>query len=299
MPVELSFCIVSYNTLPILRDCLNSLVQNAPAFAYEVVVVDNASRDGTAAMLEQEFPSVRVIQNDTNRGYTAPMNQALRAAGGKRYLVQLNPDTLILPGTFDCLANFMDAHPDIGICIPKVLNRDGTLQKQCRRSEARPWDAISYFLGLNRLFPHSRFFNNYLKGYQNEDKVHEVEAVSGSCMFIRRSVIERIGYLDEGFFSYQEDSDFCFRARQAGWLVYYVPIAQIIHFGGQGGSMVEQERAIRAWHESYIRYYHKHLARDYFFLFNSLFYALIWVKEQAALLAARRSHRDYVGTPKP
>lgn len=299
MPPLISFCIVSYNTRDILRDCLRSLGENSPGEPFEVVVVDNASRDGSVEMLQAEFPFVRLIQNHENRGYTIPMNQALREAQGERFLVQLNPDTIVLPGSFDCLTAFMDAHPKVGICIPKVLNRDGTLQKQCRRSTARPWDAISYFTGLNRLFPHSRFFNNYLKGYLGEDEVHEVEAVSGSCMLIRRAVIDQIGYLDEGFFSYQEDSDFCFRAKKSGWQVFYVPTAQIIHFGGQGGSMVEQGRAIRAWHESYARYYRKHLAKDYFFLFNSLFYLLIWLKEQAALLSARVSRRDFVGTPKP
>ncbi len=186
-------------------------------------------------MLATEFPQVRVIQNTSNLGYTVPMNQALRAGTGQ-YLMQLNPDTLLHPGLFDTLFDFMESNPRVGICTPKVLNSDGTLQKQCRRSAARPWDAISYNLGLSRLFPNSRFFGRYLMEYLPEDQIAEVEAVSGSCMLIRRAVVDQVGYLDEAFFAYQEDADFCFRAREAGWKIYYVPTAQITHFGGLGGS---------------------------------------------------------------
>lgn len=296
---DISFCVLSYNSKSVLRDCLRSLYANPPHIPFEVIVVDNGSQDGSQDMLQLEFPEARLIENRENLGYTAPMNQALRAATGERFLVQLNPDTLVLPGAFDCLIEFMDSTPRAGICTPKILNRDGSLQKQCRRSEARPGDAINYFLGLGKLFPQSKRFNGYLMGYYPEDQVHEVQAVSGSCMLIRREVIEQIGYLDEAYFAYQEDSDFCLRARKAGWQVYYLPKAQIIHFGGHGGSMVEQERAIRAWHESYYHYYQKHFSGDYFFLFNAFFYALIWSKLQLALLSFRINRRSYVGTPKP
>jgi GT2 family glycosyltransferase len=180
-------------------------------------------------MILDDFPQVRLIRNEDKQGYTAPMNLALKAALSTQYLVQLNPDTLVLPGSFDCIAEFLDNHPEVGICTPKVLNRDGTLQKQCRRSEARPWDSLVYFLGLSRFNPKSRLLNGYLMGYLDENEIHAVEAVSGSCMFIRRDVINQIGYLDEIFFAWQEDTDFCFRARQAGWGVYYVPTGQIIH----------------------------------------------------------------------
>jgi len=118
-------------------------------------------------------------------------------------------------------------------------------------------------------------------------------------MLIRREVIDRIGFLDENFFAYQEDSDFCFRAREAGWEIYYVPQGKIIHYGGQGGSQVHLAQSIAAWHDSFRRYYRKHLAKDYFFLFNGLFYGLIWLKLRLALLSARTHRRGYVGTPKP
>ena len=186
-------------------------------------------------MLKTEFSQVKFISLDRNEGYSLPMNIALRKGDG-HYLMQLNPDTVVQPGMLDKLFEFMETHPQVGIITPKVLNRDGTLQKQCRRSSARPWDVITYITGLAKLFPHSQFFGRYLMTYIGEDETHPVEAVSGSCMLIRRKVVEQIGYLDETFFAYQEDADFCFRARREGWEIYYVPAARVVHYGGQGGS---------------------------------------------------------------
>ncbi len=216
---DLSICIVTLNASSYLRGCLTSLRQNTRQASYELIVVDNGSTDGTAGLLASEFPEVKLIQNVENMGYTRPMNQALRAGRG-RCLAQLNADTLVHPGAFDTLLAYLDEHPDAGICGPKVLNRDGSLQLQCRRSAARPWDVITYFTGLWKLFPRSPLFGRYLLTYLDEDQVNMVEAVSGSCMLIRREVIEAIGWLDEAFFAYQEDTDFCFRARQAGWKVF-------------------------------------------------------------------------------
>jgi GT2 family glycosyltransferase len=179
----------------------------------------------------------------------------------------------------------MDANPRVGICTPKMLNSDGSLQKQCRRGEARPWEVISYFSGLAKLFPKRRFFGGYLQSWYDENETHAVKAVTGACMFIRREVIEQIGYLDERFFAYQEDTDFCIRAINAGWQVYYVHTAQIIHFGGKGGSRAQPYRSVFEWHRSYYRYYRKNLARDYFFLFNWFYYLLMLVKLLAALLS--------------
>lgn len=257
-------------------------------------MVDNGSKDGVGEMLRREFPQVRFIENECNAGYTRPMNQALRAARG-RYLLQLNPDTLIQPQALERLVAFLKAHLDVGVCGPKVLNRDGTLQMACRRGEPRPLAVFSYFLGFSRLFPRSKFFGGYLLNYLPEDEEHEVAGVSGSCMLIRRQVVEQIGYLDERFFAYQEDADYCFRARQAGWRVFYVPQAQIVHFGGQGGSRVEPYRSIVEWHKSYFLYYRKHLQGDYFFLFNWLFYLAMYLKLCWALLVNFLRREKYAG----
>uniref|UniRef100_A0A7C4KHN4 Glycosyltransferase family 2 protein n=1 Tax=Anaerolinea thermolimosa TaxID=229919 RepID=A0A7C4KHN4_9CHLR len=296
--VDLSICIVSYNSCNFLKDCLLSLRRQPAVPEMEVIVVDNGSQDGTIAMLHSMFPEVKVIQNEKNLGYTVPMNQALRIAQG-RYLVQLNPDTLVGEGAFAAIVEYLEEHPETGVCTLKVLNRDGTLQRQCRRSEARPWDALSYFLGLSRVFPRSRVFGRYLLTYLDDDEIAEVEAVSGSCMIIRREVVEQIGYLDERFFAYQEDTDFCVRARKAGWKVQYVPLGRVVHLGGHGGTRVEVYRSIIAWHRSYELYYRKHLAHQYWFLVNWLVYAAVYLKLGLALLITFFKREKIAGTPKP
>lgn len=135
--------------------------------------------------------------------------------------------------------------------------------------------------------------------YKDENEIHPVAGVAGSCMLIRRKVIEEVGYLDERFFAYQEDADICFRARQVGWQVYYYPQAQIIHFGGMGGSRVQPYRSIYEWHKSYFLYYRKNLANDYFFLFNGLYYIAMLIKLGLSLLVNFFRKEKFSGLPKP
>jgi GT2 family glycosyltransferase len=303
--VTVSICIVTFNGRDLLRDCLNSLAEST-RLDYEVTVVDNGSQDGLLDMLRQEFspqssagsPQVNVIENGQNLGFTRPINQAMRLSRGK-YLVLLNPDTLILPGALDTLVAFMQDHPEVGICGPKVLNRDGTLQKPCRRGESRPWAVFTYFSGLSHLFPKSKLFGEYLMSYMDEDETHAVAGVSGSCMLVRRETVNQIGYLDERFFAYQEDADYCFRARQAGWQIYYVPQAHIIHYGSMGGSRVQPYRSIYQWHRSYFLFYRKNFASDYFFLFNGLYYAAMFFKLVVSILANFLRRDKYAGSHKP
>jgi hypothetical protein len=306
--IDLSICITSLNACDYLRDCLHSIseqsshlnwdgaghfdsepcddVEQSPEsrLNIELIIVDNGSTDDSVTMLQDEFPAARLIQNSKNEGFARPINQALRTSQGQ-FLLVLNPDTIILPGALNELVHYMTQNPTVGICGPKVLNRDGTLQKACRRGVSRPWATFSYFTGLSSLFPHTKLFGGYLLNYLDEDQIHEVDGISGSCMLIRRQVIQQIGYFDERFFAYQEDADFCFQAKKAGWKVVYQPGAQIIHFGGQGGSRVEPYRSIYEWHRSYFLYYRKNLARDYFFLFNWMYYFLMGVKLGIALTA--------------
>lgn len=296
--VDLSICILTLKAQALLRDCLRSIYENTNAVSFEIIVVDNNSHDGTVEMLQKEFPNVCVIVNDYNAGFTRPSNQALRASQGN-YALLLNNDTIVLPRTLDRLVEFMEAHPAVGICGPKVLNRDGTLQKQCRRSFATPWDLFCYFSGLSTLFPKSRVFGRYLMTYMDEDTLHEADAISGSCMLIRREVIDQIGLLDERFFAYQEDADYCFRAKQAGWKIYYFPGAQIVHYAGMGGSRAEPYRSIVEWHKSYFQYYRKNLAARYFFLFNWFYYGVMVLKLASALGVNLLRKDKYAGSKKP
>ncbi len=316
--IDLSICIVTLNASGYLRNCLRSIgeqsnrldwdgsqssnsepaqAQSQPGnsrIAIEVIVVDNCSSDDTILMLQHEFPAARLIRNSTNLGFSRPVNQALHQSSG-RYVLILNPDTIVLPGSLNELVSYLESHPQVGICGPKVLNRDGTLQKACRRGVSRPWAAFSYFSGLSALFPHSKLFGGYLLNYLDEDAIHEVDGISGSCMLIRRQVIEDIGYLDERFFAYQEDADYCFQANKNNWKVVYLPTAQIVHFGGQGGSRVQPYRSIYEWHRSYYLYYQKNLAADYFFLFNWFYYCLMGLKLVISILANSFRSNKYAG----
>lgn len=292
--VDISICIVTLKARDFLRECLNSLEANPPGGSLEIIVVENHSSDGTVEMLRQDYPYVQLIENETNAGFVRPMNQAMHAASG-RYVLLLNPDTVVLPGAVDSLIDFFAKNPQAGICGPKVLNRDRSLQKSCRRGEPRPVAVLSYFLGLSKLFPRSKYFGGYLMNYMDEDALHEVAGVAGSCMLVRREVIEQIGYLDERFFAYQEDADYCFQARKAGWKIYYVPQAQIIHYGGQGGSRVQPYRSIFEWHRSYFLYYRKNLASDYFFLFNWFYYLAMGIKFLVSLMANALRREKYAG----
>jgi hypothetical protein len=292
--MKLSVCIVTRQACDYLRNCLRSIAENPPPGEYEIIVVDNASTDGTLDMLRDEFPAVQVIANPVDNGYTAPMNQALRRGTGQ-YLMQLNPDTLVHPGALEGLLAFADQHPEAGVVGPKVLNADGTLQKSCRRGDSRPWAAFSYIIGLSRLFPRSKFFGGYHLNHLDEDEINPVDGVAGSCMLMRRSVAEQLDFLDERYFAYQEDADYCYRVRQAGSQVYYYPPAKVTHFGGRGGTRVQPYRSIYAWHRSYWLYYHKNFAKDYFFLFNWFYDLLIVIKLGLALLINFVRRDKYAG----
>ncbi len=281
--MELSVCIPTLNASPYLKGCLNSIKAFTQGISFELIVVDNASSDDTVAMLEREFPEVILIRNETNTGFTRPMNQALRIARGD-FLLSLNPDTLLQEDVFGPQLAYLRAHPEVGISIPKVLNGDGSFQHQCRRGEATPLEALGYHLRLGRLFPKSKVLNGYLQAWLPEDEIAEVKAVSGSCMFITRACYDAVGEFDEKIFAYQEDSDFCLRAREKGFKVMYVPTSRIIHFGGEGGSKEQRFKSIWNWHYSYFYYYRKHLAKRYFFLVNWLFYLVMGVKLGLALL---------------
>lgn len=292
--MEISVCIVNLNAGALLRDSLRSLYEHTTELELEVIVVDNGSSDDSQGLIRTEFPQVKLIENTRNLGFTRPTNQAMQAAQGD-FVLLLNPDTLVLPGAVQNLLSFLRAHPEVGICGPKILNRDGTLQTPCRRGISRPWNTISYFLGLARLFPKSKFFSGYTMTYLDENTAHEVAGVSGACMLIRRAVIDQIGSFDERYFAYQEDADYCFQAQKAGWKIFYVPSAQIIHYGGQGGSRVQPLRSIIEWHRSYYLFYRKNLAKDYFFLVNWLYYLGMLLKLGLALAANLFRREKYAG----
>lgn len=255
-----SVIIASYNTRTLLRDCLRSLAECPSRSRWEVYVVDNASCDGSAEMVEREFPWVRLLRSARNRGYAYANNLALRQARG-RYLLLLNPDTVVAPDAIDRLVAALEADPDAAIAGPRLIRPDGSLDLACRRSFPTPSVALYRMLGLSKLFPRSRRFARYNLTYLDPSEPAEVDAVVGACMLVRGAAMARVGLLDERFFMYGEDLDWAYRFRQDGWRVLYRPDAVVVHHKG-AASRRESQRALRAFYDAMAIFYDKHYAHD-------------------------------------
>lgn len=292
--LELSICIVGINAFDYLQKCLESISSSKIDVQYEIIYVDNHSSEEGIDQIQGQFPGLVIIRNTQNDGFARANNQGIRIAKG-RFILLLNPDTIVDKNAIQNMLDYLRQNPETGIVGPKVLNSDGTFQPHCKRGEARPWEVICYFSRLSRLFPRNPFFSGYLQGHLDENLTHSVPSISGCCMLIRKEVIDQIGLLDERFFAYQEDTDYCVRARKAGWNVTYYPSAQIVHFGGKGGAGVQPYKTTYEWHRSYFLYYKKHLARDYFFLINWIFYFLMFLKLITAFIVNFLRKEKFVG----
>ena len=237
--LDLAVIILNYNTRDLLRGCLTSL-RGQTGLGFEACVVDNVSPDDSADMVAAEFPEVRLIRSPVNGGYPAGNNLGLRAYGfpdvpsassapRARYAMLLNPDTLVPQDTFAKMVAFADANPDVGVVGPKLLLMDGSLDKACRRSFPTPEISFYRLAGLSKLFPHSRRFGRYNMTYLGIDEQADVDSVVGACMLVRAEAIQKAGLLDEQFFMYGEDLDWCLRIKQAGYRVVYVPDVTVHH----------------------------------------------------------------------
>ena len=259
---DLSIVVLNYNTHDHLRLCLAALAAaGSSAVSSEVFVVDNASSDGSADMVAAEFPWVRLIRSPRNGGYAYGNNQAVRVASGDAILL-LNPDTLLPPGSLEAMLNALSRHPEAGIVGPKLLRPDGSMHLACRRSFPTPSVAFYRLTGLSRLFPRSRRFGRYNLTFVDADQAIEVDSVCGACMLVRREVIERIGLLDERFFMYGEDLDWCLRTREAGWTVRYEPAVVVQHQHGAAS----RQRAFRTnfyFFRAMDLFYRKHYVQRY------------------------------------
>jgi GT2 family glycosyltransferase/lipopolysaccharide/colanic/teichoic acid biosynthesis glycosyltransferase len=224
---DLSIVVVGYNSRDELRSCLASIREHAGRVAVETIVVDNESSDGTAACVRREFPGVRVFENTANLGYSRAVNQGIRESRG-RYILILNPDVVVRAGALGRLVEFMDAHPDGGMAGAKLLNPDGSVQDSCRRFHTF-WTLILRRTPLGRAFPRSRALSRYLMRDFDHNESREVEWLLGACMIARRAALEDIGLMDERFFMYFEDVDWCYRTSKSGWKVYYVADAVMEH----------------------------------------------------------------------
>jgi GT2 family glycosyltransferase len=275
--------IVSYRCEALLRDCLRSLLDNPPDGPLTVHVVDNASGDGTAAMVEREFAEVQLTVNATNAGFSRANNPAL-ARGDAPYALVLNPDTRITPGALQRLVDVMEAHPEVGIAGPRLELEDGTLDHASRRSFPTPLSALGHFTGLGR----REGASERLAGYRAPDvESGPVDAVNGAFMLIRRSALERVGAFDTRYWMYMEDLDLCYRFAEAGWTTWFEPGATVIHVKAGTSGKHRSLRLNRAFHYGMFRFYRDHYAPHRNPFLNGLVY--VGIGARFAVAATRDS----------
>jgi GT2 family glycosyltransferase len=262
--LDLGIVILNWNTRDLLRECLRSVFASRGAFWSKVCVVDNASSDGSAAMVRAEFVQAQVIESPTNNGYAAGNNLGLRAFGfgpgrtkAPRYALLLNPDTVVPANALADMLEYIDARPRCGVAGPKLVLPNGDLDLACRRSLA--FDAFVYrMLGLSRLFPRSPRFGQYNLTYLSPDVETEVGSVVGAFMLVRREAITQAGLLDEAFFMYGEDLDWAAAIHRAGWQVRYNPAVTVLHV--KRAASRQSHRAQIAFHEAMLYFFRKHYA---------------------------------------
>ena len=230
--MDLSVIIVSYNVKHFLEQCLRTVARASEDIDCEVFVVDNNSADGSCSMVRMEFPEFRLIMNQNNKGFSAANNQALKLAKG-RYVLLLNPDTLVEEDTFRKCISYMEEHPDAGALGVRMINGNGKFLPESKRSLPTPKTAFFKIFGFGDIFPRSAFFNRYYLGHLDSMETTRAEIISGAFMFLRHEAVKKTGLLDEKFFMYGEDIDYSYRLLKKGYTNYYYPDVKIIHFKGE------------------------------------------------------------------
>lgn len=268
----MAIVIVNYETYSELRDCLASLEEEAHV-GQEIVVVDHVSRESAADELVRDFPYIHLLREESNRGFAAGVNRGARESHG-RYLLLLNPDSIVEAGLVGRLADWMDAHPEVGAVGPRILNDDGSVQASARRFPDFTAVVAGRSSWLTRTLPRNPLSRRNLPALDADPSTPmEVDWVSGACMMIRRSAFEQIGGMDEDFFLYWEDADFCRRLANAGWRVMYLPTVATEHIGGRS-SMHAADPSLVAFHRSAYRLFRKHAAGATLLLAPLVFLAL-------------------------
>lgn len=293
--MDVSIIIVNWNTKELLKNCIGSIYEQPNNVQFEIIVVDNASSDGSAMMVKAKFPQVFLIENTENKGFATANNQGMAIAKG-RYVLLLNSDTVVLDGAIAKTVTFADDHPEAAVIGCRVLNSDGTLQPTCFMfpSVLNMLLSASY---LYKLLPHSPFFGRERMIWWDRDSVREVDVVTGCFMLARREAIEQVGPMDERFFVYSEETDWCcYRFKQAGWKVLFAPDAEIIHLGGQSSKKAGPEMTLQL-RASILQFIRKHCSRFEYILACVLiwcFFALrvpVWYVKSLGSKADRNYNR--------
>ena len=241
--IDVSIIIVNWNTKHLLCNCVSSIYENNDDLKSEIIVVDNASSDGSAEVIRLKFKEIKLIANMENRGFAAANNQGIAASKG-RYILLLNSDTLIFDDSIRRLIAFADLHREAGVVGCKILNHDKTSQSTCFMFPS----IVNMFFSacyLNKLFRKNHLFGRERMTWWDRDDQRQVDVVSGCFMLVRRQAIEQVGMMDERFFMYAEETDWCYRFKRSGWAVIFTPIGQIIHLGGQSTQKVKSNMLIQ------------------------------------------------------
>jgi hypothetical protein len=284
---SVSVLIVSYNVKQYLIHALDAIKQSDYPGPVELIVVDNHSFDGSAEAVREHFPECTLIVNDENIGFGKAVNRGAEVATGDYFLI-LNPDTIVQENTIAVLVDYLEHHPEVGMAGPKILNADGSLQLACKRSFPTIAVALPKLLGFTKLFPKSRWAGRYNLTYLDPDQVHRVEAISGSCMFIRADLFRQLGGFDPRFFMYGEDLDLCYQVGQAGYEIHYIPTTQIIHYHGESVKSAPYN-SIHAFYEAMILFADKHFSRSQSTLTRLAIKTGIWIRKIMALFGERKS----------
>lgn len=274
--MDLSIIVLNYKTRDLTLACLQSVFSSATSYTYEVILIDNASNDGIIPTAEEQYPQVICIANTDNVGFSKANNQGIRIAKG-RYVLLLNSDTIVQPDTLDVMLRFMDENPTVGASGCKIVLPDGSLDKACKRGFPTPSASFYYAFGFSKLFPNTPRFNQYQLGYLSPDDDYPIDSLVGAFMLIRREAIDQVGMLDEEFFMYGEDIDWCYRIKEAGWVNYYYPRTQIVHHKG-ASSRRKPFKIIYEFHRAMILFHNKHYRKKYSWLTNAIVYTGVSLK---------------------
>lgn len=280
---KLSVVIVNYNVKHFIEQCLFSVLKASENIACEVFVVDNNSVDGSVTLIQEKFPQVNLIVNKTNTGFSVANNQALKIANGE-YVLLLNPDTVVQEDTFSKILAFMDVHPEAGGLGVKMLDGQGNFAPESKRGLPTPEVAFYKMFGFARFFPKSKRFGKYHLSYLSENELSEIDVMSGAFMLIRKTVLDKIGFLDETFFMYGEDIDLSYRIKKAGYKNYYFPDTQIIHYKGESTKRSSLNYVV-IFYKAMAIFSNKHFSGSNAFWFNALIHLAIFLKASLALLS--------------
>ena len=277
--IDLSIIILNFNAKEFLKNCVQSIKDSdLKGISNEIILVDNLSTDGSRELIidfSQRDKSCTAVLNLSNLGFSKGNNQGIRKASGK-YVLFLNPDTRVSKNSIKQMFEFMEQNAEIGVCGPSLNYPNGELTSAAHRGFPTPWNAITHFTGLRRLFPKSKLFAGYTMGWElNNKNPHEVDSISGAAFFIRRKAAEEVGWWDEDYFLYGEDIDFCFKLKEKKWAVFFLPYAKVLHYHGVSSGIKKQSedlttatpetriRAIRASTDAMRIFYKKHYRNKY------------------------------------